>query len=72
MQKNKILVMGIGNILLTDDGFGVHIAKELLKLQEKNEFRNDIDIIDGGAAGIDILYYIEDQDIVIFIDTIKG
>lgn len=64
--------MGIGNLLLTDDGFGIHVVKRLIELQEKNKFGKNIKLIDGGAAGIDILYYIENQKIVIFIDTIRG
>ncbi|MHA1229835.1 MAG: hydrogenase maturation protease [Candidatus Helarchaeota archaeon] len=72
MDKPKILIMGIGNVLLSDDGFGVHVVHKLKNLQEQDKFDKNIEIVDGGAAGIDILYYIEDQDILIFVDAIKG
>ena len=64
--------MGVGNHILTDDGFGVHVANQLLKLQDNGKIDSSIEIIDGGAAGIDILYYLENQDIAIFIDSIIG
>jgi len=72
MSNNKILIMGIGNMLLSDDGFGIHVIKKLKDLQDDHQITDNIDIVDGGAAGIDILYYMENYNTVIFIDSIKG
>jgi len=72
MSERTVIIIGIGNLLLTDDGFGIHVVHEINKLQEIGQFPKDISIIDGGAAGIDILSYIENQGIVIFVDSIKG
>ena len=44
MNKAEIAVMGIGNILMQDEGIGVHIIREL----EKYDFNPHIALIDGG------------------------
>ena len=51
MIKDRLLVLGLGNILMGDDGIGVHVIAELKKL----DMTGNVDIIDGGTVGIDIL-----------------
>jgi hydrogenase maturation protease len=65
----KRLVIGIGNILMSDEGLGVHIAR---KLQEENILEENVEIIEGGTSTFDLQLYIERSEKVIIIDAIKG
>ncbi len=68
-QPKSILILGIGNYLMGDEGVGVHVANRLL--QEK--FSENITVIDGGTGGFHLLEYFENHDAVILIDaTLDG
>ncbi len=64
----KIGVLGIGNPLLGDDGFGVEVVKRLS--QEMGE-SPDVEIIDGGSLGIYLLPYLEGKTHLIVVDAIN-
>ena len=66
MSKPKVSIIGVGNILLGDEGFGIHVIQRMAKL----ELPSHIIIIDGGTGGIDLMSYLEQADRVIFIDVI--
>ena len=61
-----IAVFGIGNILLSDDGVGVHT---LNKLKEEYDLPEYVELIDGGTKGLDLLPLLEDRDKVMIIDA---
>lgn len=63
----KTAVLGIGNILLRDDGVGIHAIYELQK-----EDLKDIHLIDGGTCILDLLDVFVNNDKVIIIDSLKG
>jgi hydrogenase maturation protease len=69
LPKNKyderILVMGIGNYLMGDEGVGVHLAQRLSKL----ELPPDVDVVDGGTGGFHLLEYFEKYPQVILVDA---
>jgi hydrogenase maturation protease len=65
-HKKKILVMGVGNTLLQDDGIGVHVA-ELFKASTAPD--PGLKILDGGTIGLSLLPEIEDADRVIIVDA---
>jgi hydrogenase maturation protease len=66
-MSKPILVIGMGNPLLTDDGIGVKLVEELKKKNEfgKLEFRAE------SVGGFEILDIIEGYDTVVFIDAIR-
>lgn len=67
-EKKRIVILGVGNLLLGDEGVGIHAINEL-----KNEsFSPSVKIIDGGTAGIDLLFWLEDADYVIIIDCMEA
>ena len=66
MEKAKIAVMGIGNILMQDEGIGVHIIREL----EKYSFDPHIALIDGGNMGMDLLPFFYDYNTMIIVDAV--
>jgi len=61
----NILILGIGNYLMGDEGVGVHTAR---RLQAMN-LLPDIEVVDGGTGGFYLLQYFEDHDAVILIDA---
>ena len=63
LQK-KTLVLGIGNILLRDEGVGIHIIKGL-----EEEGYNKADLMDGGTGGFHLMGFIQSYEIVIIIDA---
>ncbi|TCK62133.1 HyaD/HybD family hydrogenase maturation endopeptidase [Seleniivibrio woodruffii] len=63
----KLLVLGIGNLVMNDDGAGVLAVQELMKeFQETETLR----IMDGGTLGLDLLVYIEWADRLIIADAV--
>ena len=64
-NKNRILVMGIGNFLMGDEGIGVHLAQKL----EKKGCPPNVDVIDGGTGGFSLMGYFDDYPVIIFIDA---
>lgn len=63
-----MLVLGVGNLLLMDEGVGVRVVQEL---SGRFIFPDDVDIIDGGTLGLDLLPYLEDRECAIIIDAAK-
>ena len=66
---NSIVVLGVGNILLTDEGLGVHVVKEL---KENYNFTPEISLIDGGTMGMELLTYMRGMKRILLIDAING
>jgi|TARA_Y100000294_G_scaffold177031_1_gene201135 hydrogenase maturation protease len=64
----NVSILGLGNILLQDEGVGVHIAN---KLKQKFTFLPNVEIIDGGTMGMDLLPYIDGKDKVMIIDAVN-
>jgi hydrogenase maturation protease len=62
----NIAVFGIGNILLSDDGVGVHAVNKLIT---EYHFPGDVELIDGGTKGLDLLPLFENRDRVLIIDA---
>ncbi len=67
MSKNKIAIIGLGNLLLGDEGFGVHLIRHL---QQHYIFEN-VDVIDGGTIGFRLIEYFIKYDKLLFVDAIK-
>jgi hydrogenase maturation protease len=68
--KNKILILGIGNYLMGDEGIGVQIAN---RLSEDDSIPDVVDVLDGGTGGFHLLEYFEQYPNVILIDaTLDG
>ena len=67
----RILVMGIGNTLLRDDGIGVHITESLraASASATDSRETAFEFIDGGTIGLSLLPEIEDAEAVIVVDA---
>lgn len=66
-QKN-ILILGLGNILLKDEGVGVRVAEKIKEMP----LPPDVEVMDGGTMGLDLQYYIEGRKKVIVIDAVRA
>jgi len=65
----KTLIFGAGNLLLTDEGFGVHFIQYLQKFYS---FPDDVELYDGGTLGIMVTHMLEDADQVYLVDVIEA
>jgi hydrogenase maturation protease len=64
----RILVAGIGNVFLGDDGFGVAVAGRLATA----ELPAGVVVEDYGIRGMDLAYALQDYDVAIFVDALPG
>ena len=64
----KDLILGVGNLLLTDEGLGIHAVR---KLFENPALPADVEVVDGGTAGLGLLYYLEDVNRLVIIDAME-
>jgi hydrogenase maturation protease len=60
-----ILIMGIGNLLMSDEGLGIHFVRKL----EKEPLPSGVDLLDGGTAGFLLMEYFEKYQDIILIDA---
>lgn len=65
MHKPEILVLGIGNLLLGDEGIGVHVAQ----LLDRDQAFDQADVLDGGTGGFHLLETLESYPAVIIVDA---
>ncbi|MFZ2100400.1 MAG: HyaD/HybD family hydrogenase maturation endopeptidase [Oricola sp.] len=66
VSSASTLVLGIGNLLLTDDGFGPHVIRIL---QNDGDLGELVSLRDGGTIGLSLLTDIEDSDQLIVVDA---
>jgi len=67
-SKKKTLVLGVGNELLQDEGLGIHAVRLLAAYNLPPE----VDLIEGGTAGPQLLSYLDDVDRLIILDCIDA
>ncbi|EHJ47519.1 hydrogenase expression/formation protein [Solidesulfovibrio carbinoliphilus subsp. oakridgensis] len=65
----KILILGVGNILYTDEGVGVRAVERLL---ETYEFSDNVTLMDGGNLGMRLMQPLMDADYCIVLDAVLG
>jgi len=67
-SPQKIVILGVGNLLLSDEGVGVHVATELMKTKLPPE----VSVVEGGTDGFRLLNVITEADRLIVIDAVRG
>ncbi len=67
MINKHVLVLGVGNILLSDEGVGVHIVHKL----ENTGLPSEIEIVDGGTGGFELIGFFKNKKKVFIIDCIE-
>jgi hydrogenase maturation protease len=63
----RIVIVGVGNLLMKDEGVGIHVIQEL----EKTALPEDVKLIDGGTSP-DLIAYTRAGDKMIIIDAAKA
>lgn len=66
--KLPVIVLGLGNILLKDEGVGVRVIE---RMQREYCFGEDVTLFDGATAGLDLMPVIEGYNHIIIVDTVK-
>ena len=67
VPARRVLVAGIGNVFLGDDGFGSEVARELAM----RELPVGVDVVDYGIRGMDLVYALNrDYDAVVLVDAL--
>lgn len=61
----SVLVLGIGNLLMGDEGVGVHVVRRLLG----SPLPDEVTAVDGGTGGFHLLSYFQDYDRLILVDA---
>jgi hydrogenase maturation protease len=64
----KILVLGIGNLILQDEGVGIQAIQQL---EARFEIPPEIEVLDGGTSGMELLTPISDAEQIIILDAVK-
>jgi len=65
VNSEKILILGVGNLLLGDEGVGIHAVEQL----KKDAALTGVDIVDGGTGGFHLLSYFDEYKEMILIDA---
>lgn len=68
MNSPKIMVMGVGNILMSDEGLGVRFLDEL----GKESLPENVELLEGGTAGLELVHLIQEVDFLIIVDAINA
>lgn len=66
-QDVKVVILGVGNLLLSDEGAGVHVIQ---RLQERFALPAEVQVVDGGTLGMDLLYYLEGCQTLLIVDAV--
>jgi len=66
-KVQDILILGVGNILLKDEGVGVHVVNRLKEMP----LPVNVEVLDGGTAGLDLTDFIANRKKLIVIDAVK-
>ncbi len=62
------LVLGIGNLIMADDGVGVRVVQ---RLQQEYRFPPEVKVVDGGTLGLDILPWLDGVEQLLMVDAVE-
>lgn len=68
-MSKKIAVLGIGNVLIGDDAFGPYVVNSF---DAAYEVHPDVDVLDVGTPGLDLVPHLVGYEIVIIVDTVRS
>lgn len=67
VKADKVVVLGVGNLLLRDEGVGIHLIQKL----KETEIGEGVELVDGGTSLLDFIPQAEDVSKLIIVDAIK-
>jgi len=63
-----IVILGVGNLLLSDEGVGVHVAHKLMEM----DLPAGVEVIEGGTDGFRLMNVVTEAERLIVVDAVKG
>jgi hydrogenase maturation protease len=69
MNTEHVMILGVGHILLSDEGFGIRVVEAL---DARYDFPDNVSVIDGGVLGINLMGIISEADQLIVVDVIRN
>ena len=66
---SEVTVLGVGNTILSDEGFGVRVVEYL---QKNFNFPDNVQLIDGGTLGVELLHFVTGTQKLLIVDSIDG
>ena len=69
LHPAEVTILGVGNVILRDEGFGVRVAEDL---DAHYDFPESVQVIDGGTLGIELTQYVTGTKKLLVIDSING
>jgi len=67
-DQKRIVILGAGNLLLKDEGIGVHVVQRM----EQLDLQGNVELVDGGTAGVNLYHLIEGASKLIIIDCVDA
>ncbi|MCL5070797.1 MAG: hydrogenase maturation protease, partial [Actinobacteria bacterium] len=71
VRKTIIKIIGFGNIYMGDDGVGIRVVEKIKEQGVFDDYDN-VEVIDGGTSGVDLVFYLQQADKVIIIDAVDA
>ncbi len=68
-SSRSLLILGLGNVLCSDDGLGVVAVHEILRHYEIPE---RVRVLDGGTLGLALLSFVQESDDLILVDAVRA
>ena len=68
LSSARTLILGVGNLLLSDEGVGLRVLERLAATYDLPE---GVQTLDGGTLGLDLLYYLEGVENLLIIDAVE-
>lgn len=68
-MKRELVILGVGNLLLQDEGSGIHVLREI---EAHYAFEGDVRLVDGGTGGLGLLPWIQGAENLIVLDAVQA
>ncbi len=68
-RETNVLVLGVGNLLMQDEGIGVHVVH---RLEREYRFPEGVQVLDGGTSGMELMEPIANSRYLIVVDAVKN
>ncbi len=69
MTEQHVMILGVGNLLFSDEGFGIRVVEEL---ERRYAFPANVSVVDGGVLGVSLLGIMSQADHLIVVDVIRN
>lgn len=67
-QRKRVLILGVGNVLLRDEGVGVHVAQRMMDM----DVPPGVEVMEGGTDGFGLMHVLLQAERLILVDAVKG